>query len=274
MQFFFADDSAQKGCREGMGRVVAFGGVLVDASRLKPLAKRIDTILSDHGIPPDEEVKWSPRKGSWIYENLKDEARISCYSSILQAASEAECKAIVALCDYEMRNLKPEWGFERCVTYALERVSTYLTKANEEGVIIADRPSGGHKEADQFLAAFTEHLSNEKNHMLEETFSLNLLTAPSHMVRHLQLADLVVSITTAMVAGQTKWASQYFESIKGMFVRNVLGYIGGTGVKVYPDDLINLYYWVLGEKQFSKASKGIAWPIPSDTLRYFHNDGT
>ncbi|MDP1709077.1 MAG: hypothetical protein Q8L89_08465 [Gammaproteobacteria bacterium] len=96
--------------------------------------------------------------------------------------------------------------------------------------------------------------------MLEKTFSINMLTAQSRMVRHLQLADLVVSITAAMFAGQTKWASQYFELIKGTFIRNALGYIGGTGVKVYPDELINLYYWVLGEKQFSKAGRGLRGP--------------
>ena len=274
MQFFFADDSSQSSARNGMGKLLAFGGVLVDASQLKPLAHDIDEIAAKYGLPPGEEIKWSPRKGSWIYENLKDDARLACYSEILLAANNRNCKAIVALCDYEMRNLKPEWGFERCVTYALERVSTHLTNAGQEAVIISDRPSGGHKEADQFLAAFLDHLSSAHNHMLEETFSLNMLTASSHMVRHLQLADLVVAITTAMFAGQTKWASQYFELVKSMFIRNALGYIGGTGAKIYPDQLINLYHWVLGEKQFSKAGVGMAWPIPSEKLRFHVNDGT
>lgn len=257
-----------------MGKVVAFGGVLVDSAQLKPLAQKIDKIISDHGVPPDEEIKWSPRKGSWIYENLKDESRASCYTAILRTANETGFKSVVALCDYEMRNIKPEWGFERCVTYALERVSTHLTKTSNEAVIIADRPSGGHKEADEFLAAFVEHLSSDRNHMLEKTFSINMLTAQSHMVRHLQLADLVVSITAAMFAGQTKWASQYFDLVKGTFICNALGYVGGTGVKVYPDELTNLYYWVLGEKQFSKAGRGTAWPIPDKNKRFHSNDGT
>ena len=110
--------------------------------------------------------------------------------------------------------------------------------------------------------------------MHEETFALNMLTAPSRMIRHLQLADLVVSITTAMFAGQIRWASQYFDLVKSMFLKNSLGYIGGTGVKVYPNQLINLYHWSLGENQFSKAGIGLAWPSPSNKLPFHVNDGT
>lgn len=274
MQFFFADDSSQNCARNGMEKLVAFGGVLVDAVQLKPLSQRIDNIAASYGLPREEEIKWSPRKGSWIYNNLKNEERLSCYTEVLQAANDYDCKVAVALCDYAMCNLKPEWGSERCVTYALERVSLHLAKAKQEAVIIADRPSGGHKEADQFIASFLDRLNSEHNHISGETFSLNMLTAPSHMVRHLQLADLVVSITTAMFAGQAKWAGQYFDLVKSMLLKNALGYIGGTGVKVYPDQLINLYHWVLGENQFSKARAGLAWPIPSNKLRFHDNDGT
>lgn len=274
MQFFFADDSTQKSCREGMGKIVAFGGVLVDSKNLRRLSQNIDEIATRHGIPSGEEIKWSPRKGTWIYENLKDEARLSCYRSILEAANSAGCKAVIAICDYEMRNLKPEWGFERCVTYALERVSTYLAQTSEESVIIADRPSGGHKEADDFLAAFSDHLASERNHMLDKTFAMTMLTAPSDMVRHLQLADLVVSVTAAMFAGQTKWASRYFDLVRSTLLSNTLGYIGGTGVKVYPDELTNLYYWVLGEKEFSKVGKNAAWPLPMPNYCFHATDGT
>lgn len=274
MQFFFADDSAQKSVREGMGKLLAFGGVLVHSDRLKSLSGAIDSIARAHGIPANEEIKWSPRKGSWIYENLKGDDRSSCYLAILKAALDHDCKAIVVLCDYEMRNLKPEWGFDRCVQYTLERVSTYLSATAEEAVIVADRPSGGHREADEFLASFIDHLADTHNHMLEGTFALNLLTAPSHMVRQLQLADLVVAITTAMFSGQTKWATGYFDLVKAMFIRNGFGYIGGTGVKVYPDKLINLYHWVLGEEHFSKVGMGTAWPLPNPKLLFATSGGT
>lgn len=274
MQFFFADDSAQRSARKGMGKLLAFGGVLVESTQLRSLASAIDEIAGSFGIPEKEEIKWSPRKGSWIYSNLQGEARTACYDRILTSANEHGCKAIVVLCDYELRNLRPEWGFERCVQYALERVSTYLSASGEEAVIVADRPSGGHREADEFLSAFIEHLADQHNHMVEETFALNLLAAPSHMIRHLQLADLVVAITTAMFSGQTKWASAHFELVKSMFICNAFGYVGGTGTKIYPDQLTNLYHWVLGEEHYSKVGRGTAWPLPNPKLLFADGDGT
>lgn len=274
MKFFFADDSTHKGAREKMGKLVAFGGLLLDGSRLKEVSESTDSILVEFGVPNDEEVKWSPRKGSWIYENLGGKDRTECYSRILQAAADGGGRVVVAVCDSEMRNLKPEWVFERCVTYALERVSTYLTNEKSEAVIICDRPSGGHKQADEFLAAYVDHLASELNHMLAESFAMNMLTAPSRMVRQLQIADLVVSITTAMASGNTKWAEPCFDAIRGMMLKNALGYVGGTGLKVYPDQLTNLYHWVVGEDAFTKAGKMAGIVLPSDQYLYSGSDGT
>lgn len=273
MYAFFADDSAYKGARKGMGRLLGFGGVLVPANALRQLESAVDELARRHGLPSGEEVKWSPRKGTWIYENLKESARVACYREMLAAARDLECKAVVTICDYERRNLKPDWGLQRCVMYSLERVSTYMDNLEDSCIIVSDRPAGGHKEADRFVNSFVEHLSNERSHMTPSSFAINLLAAPSHTIRVLQLADLVVAITTAMFAGRTKYASEYFDIVKSMFIRNALGYIGGTGVKVYPDQLINLYFWVLGEREFSKASRGMAWPIPSPSFLWQESDG-
>lgn len=274
MQFFFADDSTHKSARKNMGKLVAFGGFLVDGSHLRELSDTTNSILSEFGVPDNEEVKWSPRKGSWIYKNLGGDDRLSCYRRILQAAANAGGRVVVAVCDPEMRNLKAEWGFERCVTYALERVSTFLINNESEAVIICDRPSGGPKQADEFLAAYVDHLASDRNHMVAESFAMNMLTAPSHMVRHLQIADLIVSITTAMVSGNTKWAEPYFDVISNMMLRNSLGYVGGTGLKVYPDQLTNLYYWVTDEEAFTKAGKMAGVTLPSDRYLFAQSDGT
>ena len=272
MRFFFADDSTQKTARAGMGTtVLGFGGILVAGNQLRPMAAEVDNIAGKYGIPAGEEIKWSPRKGSWIYENLKGEKREACYSSVLQCAADHGCQAVVAVLDYEMRNLKQEWGFERSVNYALERISTHLSNTKEEAVIVADRPAGGHKESDKFIAAFAERLASEHNHMLAGTFALNLLTADSHMVRHLQIADLVVAITTAMIAGQAKYAGSYFKIVREMLLKNSAGYIGGCGVKVYPDRLINLYHWVLGDDLLVRGNTG--WPLPHSKILYAKDDG-
>lgn len=257
-----------------MGKLVAFGGLLLDGSNLRELSNATDSILGEFGVPENEEVRWSPRKGSWIYENLCGDTRLACYSRTLQAAAHAGGSVAVAVCDPDMRDLKPEWGFERCVTYALERISTYLTNESAEAVIICDRPSGGPKQADKFLEAYVDHLASEFNHMLAESFAMNMLTAPSQMVRHLQIADLIVSITTAMASGNTKWAEPYFDFVRGMMLTNSLVYVGVTGLKVYPDQLINLYHWVAGEDTFTKAGKMAGIALPSDQYLYDETDGT
>lgn len=274
MKFFFADDSTHKGAREHMGKLLAFGGFLLDGSRLKALSTQTEEILKKYGVPDNEEVKWSPRKGSWIYENLTGDARVACYSQILEATAAAEARVVVTVCDPAMREIKPAWGFERCVTYALERISTHLTKCDEEAVIICDRPSGGPKQSDQFLIDFVEHLASDFNHMMANSFAMNMLTAHSHMVRHLQIADLVVSITTAMASGNTKWAEQYFDIIRRMMLTNSLGYVGGTGFKVYPDQLINLYHWVVHEDAFTKTGKMEGILLPDGKFLYCDTDGT
>lgn len=273
MHFFFADDSTQKSARKGMGQTLAFGGILVPSENLQSLSNQIDSIALDAGIPGREEIKWSPSKDTWIYSNLIGDARFACYSKILHATTKADAVAIVTVCDPEMRKLKKEWGFERCVLYTLERVSTYTESLNSQAIVISDRPSGGKKEEKKFLVDYLSQIESNHNYMIEGNFALNLLTAPSHHIRLLQVADLITSITTAMTAGQIDYAKDYIEIIKPMFARNSLGSIGGTGLKVYPDQLINLYYWVLREESFVKTSKMSAIQLPHAAYKFAETDG-
>jgi len=274
MHFFFADDSSQKGIRENMGKLVAFGGILLPSDKISELSTTIDRIATKSGIPDREEIKWSPRKNSWIYNNLGGDERFNCYSSILSAAREAGGVIIVTVCDPVMRKLKLEWGFERCITYTLERVSAYTENLSSQAIVISDRPSGGKKEEDQFLMDYLNHMESDYNFMLRGNFALNMLTAPSHLVRLLQVADLVTAITTAMVSGQTKYAQEYIELLKPMYAKNALGYAGGTGLKVYPDELINLYHWILGEEHFCKASRMAGIPLPHSKFLYRESGDT
>ncbi len=128
--------------------------------------------------------------------------------------------------------------------------------------MIADRPGGSHKQDEAFLSDFLERVNNGTIHVGPDRVALNILTTPSHLVKHLQLADLVTSITAAMVAGQDRYAGELFPLVKKMFISNHFGYIGGSGLKLFPDDLWNLYHWVLGEDAYVKVSMsgGIGLP--------------
>jgi hypothetical protein len=99
MQVFFADDSTQKSSRAGMGSVIGLGGIFVAQNCLRPLAAAVDAIASEFGIPKGQEVKWSPRKGTWIHENLRGDAKRDCYVRMLQAASAHNVRTVVVCWD-------------------------------------------------------------------------------------------------------------------------------------------------------------------------------
>lgn len=272
MEIFFADDSAHKAARSGMGKIISFGGVFVSPEKLMPLESSINEIcLNRFGIPEGEEVKWSPKKKSWIYENLHGDDRTECYRQILQAAIDNDVKSLVICWDEGRTTLKGDDAFSRVLDFAFERISVFLSKKETIGLIVADRPGGGYKQDEEFLSNFLERVNNGTVHVGPEQVALNILTTPSHLVRQLQLADLVTSITAAMVAGQDKYAKELFPLIKEMLIKNHLGYVGGTGLKLFPNELTNLYYWVLGESAFVKVRYNAGIGLPSEKYPYYEN---
>lgn len=272
MELFFADDSTHKGVRDGMGKIISFGGVFVSSEALMSLEQQItDICQKKYAIPVNEEIKWSPKKKSWIYENLHGESRTECYREILQAALDHGVKVIVICWDEGRTTLKGERAFNKCLDFAFERISVHLEKNDTIGLMIADRPGGSHKQDEAFLSDFLERVNNGTVHVGPDRIALNILTTSSHLVKHLQLADLVTSITAAMVAGQDKYAGELFPLVKEMFISNHFGYIGGSGLKLFPDELWNLYYWVLGEDAYVKVSMSGGIGLPRQGLPYAEN---
>src|SRR5438874_12615656 len=94
------------------------------------------------------------------------------------------------------------------------------------------------------------------------------------MARHLQLADIVTGVTTAMVAGLETYAGPLFPYVKQLFIKNRPGGIAGTGLKIAPDSprqdsLVNLYHWVLQENFLHKGGGARAYPLPISGLPFF-----
>lgn len=94
-----------------------------------------------------------------------------------------------------------------------------------------------------------------------DRIQLNILTTTSHLVRHLQLADLVTGITTAAVAGNP-FGLGLIGKVTPLFITNSLGTVGGTGLKLFPDELVNLYHHVIGEDVYAKASAMAGYGLP------------
>lgn len=267
MEIFFADDSGQRDCRRvGVGPLTSVGGVLIDERQIRPLAAAIDSIAADFLIPETEELKWRPRKGSWIYENLTD-GRADCYRRILEAAGAHAAKAIVVCWDLGRTSLDEHQAFEQCLDYLVERLNMNLESRDGRAIVVADRPGGGKVQEDKFLSYFRTRMEKGTRYVLPDRILLNALTTPSHLVRHLQLADLVTAITTAMVAGNDKHAGPLFRSVLPLFITNRPGGIAATGLKISPDStrsdsLVNLYHWVLGERLLHKGGGAVSYPIP------------
>jgi hypothetical protein len=267
MEIFFADDSGQRDCRRtGVGPLISVGGVLIDEMQIRPLAAAIDSVTAKFGIPDTEELKWHPPKGSWIHQNLQD-GRTDCYRRVLEAAQAHAAKAIVVCWDLRRAHLDDHQAFEECLDYLIERLNMNLENRDSRAIVVADRPGGGKVQEDKFLSYFRTRMEKGTDYVLPDRVLLNALTTPSHLVRHLQLADLVTAITTAMVAGNDKHAGPLFQSVIPLFIKNRPGGIAATGLKISPDStrrdsLVNLYHWVLGERLLHKGGGAVSYPIP------------
>ena len=67
---------------------------------------------------------------------------------------------------------------------------------------------------------------------------MNLLTTESRLNPFLQLADLVVGITTRMCTPRRKYALRYWDIVKCNFHRNQNDKVMGCGLKVFPNEIV------------------------------------
>jgi hypothetical protein len=271
MEVFFADDSTQKGAREGMGSVVSVGGVLVDENALRPLTAALDQLATEYKFPPGEEFKWSPRKGSWTYSNLHGEVRQECYSRALGAAADHGARAIVICWDTGRTTLGEQDAFNKRVGFLFERLTVHLTKRETSAIVVADRPGGGRDQETTFLHNFLEHVQTGTDYVVPDRILMNVLTTSSHLVRQLQLADLVTGISTAMVCGRLEYAAPLFPAVNRLLIKNNMGTCAGTGLKLFPDTLVNLYHWILKEQVLYRGGGATGYRLPQ-TGHYYARD--
>lgn len=79
-------------------------------------------------------------------------------------------------------------------------------------------------------------------HVKPNAVVIQILTAPSHLHPHLQLTALVAGRTLLQSPG-VAYSVSLLPLIKPMMCRSSFRYIGGSGLKLYPDKLHNLLYW-------------------------------
>jgi hypothetical protein len=266
MDFFFADDSTQaEPPRPGMGALTAIGGVHVPGPAVAGLERRIDEICRSAGFPDGQEFKWSPAQDLWMRRHLPEAPRQSFFRSVLEACAKFGARAIVVVEDTTCRTAtdatSPLLDLTRMF---IERVDGQLKRSHRHGVIIADRPSGGPSQDTKFLASCLETLQQGTAYVKPECVAINVLSTPSHLVRLLQVADLVTSCTTAHVAGRYRYARPLFvDWVHPLLHRGHGGRVGGYGLKLHPGyRYLNLYHWLLGDRQFGRNGAYVTLPDP------------
>lgn len=272
MYVLFIDDSGQKGTRSGMGHLISVGGIVLNEDQLRPLQDNLSVITAKYGIPEDCELKWSPPRSNWIHNNLAFPKRQDCYREVLEATKACGASVIVVVFDTGRTSLQKEKATLKALEFFIDRARMYLEDKQALGIIVADQVAGGKKQEMRFLTDTLSTIQHGSAFVPPKQISLNILTTPSRLVRQLQVADLVVGITTARVAGHRKYAAPLFPIIKDMMIKNALGKIGGTGLKIFPVSLTNLYYWVLDEDCYAKVSMMAGISLPDTRFPYTENE--
>lgn len=266
MRVGLVDDTKQVGKREGMGKLIALGAVVLDETHLRCFDLGVRDRFRALGVPDNEELKWSAVKDTFF---RSDEGRVlltPARKAMLEQAGLCGARAVVVVWD-EGRTTKQGAAAEaEVLKYLYERVSMLMSGG--VGMLIFDKPGGDHKDEDRWIGEHTPLFRAGTQYVANGTLVLPPITAPSHRHMHLQLADLVVGAVTAVVAGGGKYATELLPMIRPLVHTNFFGRAGGTGVKFFPDELVNLYRVVMGEGDFTKVSLAAGIGLPIDSYPY------
>jgi len=274
VRLVFIDDSEQTTVpRRGLGRLLALGAVIVPEDQVAGYAEDLVGIKADIGMPPDEEIKWKPAKNSFL-ANAGGEVVPTLRLRMLDAAGARQIKTVVVVLDHSMAYTscgKAEVGQE-ILRWLYERITMHLEGENDIGVVIADKPGGGHKEDSRWLAETLRLTSDGTEYVSPDRIVMPIVTGASHHVPHLQLADLVVAATTAAVAGHPSGLALGPKLLE-LAHKNAWNLAGGAGIVIWPKDLTNLLYWAFGEDKSAKVAKNVGVPLPWRDWPYAEDDG-
>lgn len=274
MHIAYVDDSAQTGRRERQGKLIGLGAAVFAEEHVKPFADDFYSCYDRFGVPHEVELKWSPdSRADWFRTNGKADILHPLREAVLDAAIAHEARAFAAIWDEgAQKTMHGKNAGHWVITFMFERIATYLRGARHRGLIVFDKPGGSHKDEDAWITG-TRTLTNVgTDYVKADSIITTFLTAPSHHHPQLQLADLIAGATVGAFAGN-RFAVALMPRLRTMFHRGGrLGTIGGTGVKLYPDHVCNLYHWVLDDRDLLRGSSIL--PLPHTSLgRYAANDG-
>jgi hypothetical protein len=245
-----------------MKPLVGVGGIILDEGQLRQVSSSIEDLCTAVGFPRNEPFKWSPGKDLWMRENLIEDERTSFFKAVLSELKKADASAICVLTEHGSGFATGEARTQEqdAVYMLLERFDGSL-RSEELGIAIASRPSGGRKDEDKLLNACEAVRQRGTAYSKFLKIALNLISMPAASSRILQATDLVISITGAMVAGNTKFAEPLWDDVRSL-LRSESSRVGGVGLKIHPDyKYVNLYHWLGGDEYFWRFQVGESMPL-------------
>lgn len=202
---------------------------------------------------------------------------------MLAAAKKCDIRSAVVVLDHgaSYRAKSTAQAGLEVLAWLYERIEMSLTDCRDHGVVIADQPGGGAKAEKYWLTETLSLTSNGTKHVKAERVVMPIVTAPSHHVPHLQLADLVTAATTAAVAGR-KSGLDLAPLLKELAHTRPTGETAGAGIVLWPKELYDLHWWVFGEEYYRRGDAGIplgphdptaAGPLAKPGRPYLKDDG-
>ncbi|WP_225826733.1 DUF3800 domain-containing protein [Streptomyces naphthomycinicus] len=253
MQLVFIDDSGQpKPRRSGLGELLSIGAVMFPEEQVPQYTAMVAALRVEIGMPDEEEFKWNSPKGSFL---AKAGGGVVKYARrrLLEIAADCRVKTAVVVWDRAMVPWEKKEAASEILKYLYDRISRHLKEVDQRGVVIADVPGGGPTDHSKWLAATLDLTSTGTRYTKPDQIAMPIVTAPSHHVPHLQLADLITAATTAAVAGQNA-GLELIELLKPLARTNAYGHIGGVGLVLWPPALNDLYFWILGQRSYWRGS--------------------
>lgn len=263
MLSLFVDDSTHlNATRPGLGPVVALGGVLVSDEQLKPLGDALDALCVKYEFPVGEEFKWSPnRKKHWMWGNLQGVRRATFFREVLLTAKIFRASSLVVCVSRNPGYLPAISGNtpdEDALALLFERANSAALNASTTCRVIIDNPGGNQKNLASLKGQCANVLRSGTSFSKFQNLSSDVQFARSHSTRLLQLADVIVSCTTARISGEATYSPPVFQMIRPLFRKGFGGQTGGVGIKIHPCKFVNLYHWLLGD---TTAKIGSVWHI-------------
>ena len=263
MDLVLLDDSAQsKPRRPGLPPLRAVGGLYVPGNAAGVLESSIHDLKQRAGFRGDAyfgECKWKPNRDQWMDAGLRGDDRTQFQIALVDLLVKSGCEAVVAV--------RTEATPRSVVWHDAFRMSHDLLREREtSGVIITDRPSDGCEKP--FLRACLDSTGTLAKHPRIRGLVLTPSMADSSHVGLMQAADMVVGATLATIAGVGYSAPTVFGAVKALMPTPHIDIPrGGRRLLLEPEDLSNLYFWLLDDRVLVRNAQPIG--LPSEGFPYY-----